>query len=210
MYIHSVLQHQQFTAVPLNHVLRAELSDMPLASLVSRLDQFPAALTGHADRSTVKRVIRAIEIATFLSSNHFEPAETPSIHPFVVGLIDDVQTRRKKIEIRLKRRLEEGMIEEVEGLLASGVSAEMLTFYGLEYKIIVSYLQQKISFSEMKTMLYNGICQFAKRQMTFFRKMEKDGVNIHWYQADIEPEIQKEQILADLSREFPTEIIRWM
>lgn len=203
MYIHSVLQNLAFTAVPLNNDLRTALAGMSLSALVAKLEQFPEALTAHADRSTVKRIIRAIEVATFLKSNTLEAPETPLFRPFVVGLMDDVQTRRQRIGIRLEKRLAGGMIEEVEGLLASGVSAEMLSFYGLEYKIIVSYLQQKVSLSEMKLQLYNGICQFAKRQMTFFRKMEKDGVKIHWYQADIETELLKVQVMKDFIKAFP-------
>jgi tRNA dimethylallyltransferase len=203
MYIHSVLQNQAFTAVPLNNDLRDDLAGMSLSSLISRLEQFPISLTAHADRSTIKRMIRAIEIATFLLANTLETQVRPIIKPFVVGLMDDVQTRREKIAIRLEKRLSEGMIEEVEGLLTSGVSAEMLSFYGLEYKIIVSYLQHKISLFEMKVQLYNGICQFAKRQMTFFRKMEKDGVNIHWYQADMETEILRDHVLTDFIKDFP-------
>ena len=203
MYIHSVLQNQAFTAVPLNNDLRADLAGMSLSALISRLEQFPESLTAHADRSTIKRMVRAIEIATFLSTNTLEAQERPKFSAFVVGLMDDVQTRREKIAIRLEKRLSEGMIEEVDGLLTSGVSAEMLSFYGLEYKIIVSYLQHKISLTEMKVQLYNGICQFAKRQMTFFRKMEKDGVNIHWYQADMQTELLKDHVLADFTKEFP-------
>lgn len=203
MYIHSLLQHQPFTAVPVNQRLREELSGTPIPALIARLEQLPKSLRAHADRSTAKRLIRAIEIGTFLSSNKLDTVEPPAFSSFVVGLVDDVQIRRKKIELRLERRLKEGMIDEVKGLLRSGVSPEMLIFYGLEYKIIVSYLQQKISLTEMRTQLFNGICQFAKRQMTFFRKMEKDGVNIHWYQADIDPQILQEQVLADFRKEFP-------
>lgn len=202
MYIHSVLQNHDYTAIPVNAELRTLLSGHSSAALNEILDQFPIVTTQHADRSTLKRMIRAIEIATFLSSNTLEIKPYPNVSPYVIGLIDDVDTRREKIHARLNKRLDGGMIEEVKGLIASGVPAEMLEFYGLEYKIIVSYLQQQISLAEMKMQLYHGICQYAKRQMTFFRKMEKDGVNIHWYQADIGFDILKDQVLNDYLKSF--------
>ena len=202
MYIHSVLQDHAYTSVPVNVELRESLALKTRLELVELLGRFPADSTHYADRSTVKRLIRAIEVATFLGSNKLEPVERPVINPYVVGLFDDINARRGKINNRLEKRLEEGMIEEVAGLLQSGVSAEMLCFYGLEYKIIVSYLQHQVTYADMKAQLYHGICQYAKRQMTFFRKMEKDGVKIHWYQADIDPDLLHEQVLLDFKQNF--------
>lgn len=202
MYIHSVLQNHAFTSIPVDPNLRSMLSLKPASELNSILDDFDAAFTEHADRSTVKRLIRAIEIATYLKSNLLPEVRRPDLNIHVVGLLDDVERRREKIRLRLEMRLDEGMIEEVRNLLASGVSAEMLCFYGLEYKIVVSYLQGRVSYTDMKSQLYFGICQYAKRQMTFFRKMEKDGVNIHWYQADINVEVLGDRILNDLSGSF--------
>ncbi|MGN7204258.1 tRNA (adenosine(37)-N6)-dimethylallyltransferase MiaA [Pedobacter sp. SAFR-022] len=202
MYIHSVLQNHAYTSIPVDLDLRSTLLVKTQQELNTVLDQFALENTEHADRSTRKRLIRAIEVATFLASNKLELVPRPEISPYIIGLYDDVGTRREKIHKRLERRLDEGMIEEVAGLLESGVSAEMLCFYGLEYKIVVSYLKHQVSYADMKTQLYNGICQYAKRQMTFFRKMEKDGVNIHWYQADIDPENLREQVLNDIKSNF--------
>ena len=202
MYIHSVLQNHAYTSIPIDVELRNRLYSKTSQELNAILNTFPDKSTKHADRSTDKRLVRAIEVATFLSLNELEIVQRPEIRPYVIGLFDDVSIRREKINKRLERRLDEGMIEEVVALLNSGVSAEMLSFYGLEYKIVVSYLKHQVSYADMKTQLYNGICQYAKRQMTFFRKMEKDGVNIHWYQADIDPEKLFGQVLEDIKAEF--------
>jgi len=202
MYIHSILQNHAYTSIPVNAELRTTLHGKTQAELNAILNSFPLESTAHADRSTVKRLIRAIEVATYLGTNELEVVQRPEIRPYVVGLFDDVSVRREKINKRLEKRLDEGMIEEVAGLLESGVPAEMLSFYGLEYKIVVSYLTQQVSYTDMKAQLYNGICQYAKRQMTFFRKMEKDGVNIHWYQADMDPEILSRQVLNDVRDNF--------
>ncbi len=199
MYIHSLLQNHAYTAVPIDESLRAQLIGMSQTALQDILQGFPPELHAHADKSTHKRLIRAIEVAVYLSENEFVVPKQLKFNPHVVGLLDDVQVRREKIKDRLDLRLADGMVEEVEGLLASGVTAAMLRFYGLEYKIIVSYLQHELSYLEMKEHLFNGICQYAKRQMTFFRKMEKDGVNIHWYQADIKSDLLRKMVLDDFA-----------
>ncbi|MNL35770.1 tRNA dimethylallyltransferase [compost metagenome] len=129
-------------------------------------------------------MIRAIEIAEYLNREAFLPEERPALAPVVIGLSSDVTLRRERIYRRLKARLEGGMVAEVQGLLDLGVSREILEFYGLEYKFLVSYLFKELSYQEMEEKLGTAICQFAKRQMTFFRKMEKDGVKIHWFDAD--------------------------
>lgn len=202
MYIHSILQNHAYTSIPVDESLRTTLTGKTLIELNNILSGFPAGLTSYADRSTIKRLIRAIEIASFLIHHKFEPAKRPNFKPYVVGLANDVEIRRQKIGERLDRRLAQGMVEEVQGLMYNGIHADVLTSYGLEYKIIVSYLQQKVTFNTMKEQLFNGICQYAKRQMTFFRKMEKDGVNIHWYQADIETEMLQKTIKSDLKHYF--------
>jgi tRNA dimethylallyltransferase len=202
MYINSILQNHVYTEVPVNPGLRSQLMGSGLLELQSILSSFPAAVTKHADQSTVKRLIRAIEIAKYLESNTISSTARPRINPYVVGLQDELTTRRRKIANRLQKRLNEGMIEEVSGLLTAGVPADVLTFYGLEYKLIVSYLTQQIDYWQLKDQLFNAICQYAKRQMTFFRKMEKDGVNIHWYQADMDPEKLSKLILNDFRSHF--------
>jgi len=202
MYVNSILQNHAFTEIPVNEHLRAELNGLPIEDLKQKLTGFPVEHTMHADQSTVKRLIRAIEVATYLQNNELNDIDRAKINPFVIGLKDEVAIRRRKIEQRLMQRLDDGMIEEVRNLLDAGVPAEILTFYGLEYKLVVSYLEQQIDYLQLKTQLFNSICQYAKRQMTFFRKMEKDGVNIHWYQADMDFENLSGTVLSDIERHF--------
>jgi tRNA dimethylallyltransferase len=202
MYVHSLLQKHNLTSIPINMELRSSLLAMSVEQLRQRLSEFPSSLTQHADQSTMKRLIRGIEVATYLASGGTVEENTVRINPYVIGLTEDVASRRKKIEDRLSARFEQGLIEEVESLLNSGVSLEILTFYGLEYKMIVSYLQQELTLEQLKERLFIGICQYAKRQMTFFRKMEKDGVEIHWYQADTPVHELAEMVLKDYETAF--------
>jgi len=186
MYIHSLLQNHEFTAVPKNEKLRSTLQKLDKSQLIEKIKTYPEDLTAHADLSSAKRLIRAIEIADYLQHNTLETTAKPLINPLVIGLVDDLATRRAKISNRLIRRLEEGLIGEVENLIANGVPTEKLIFYGLEYKFVALYLMKQIDYQTLVERLTTAICQFAKRQMTFFRKMEKDGVKIHWLQADKE------------------------
>lgn len=183
MYIHSLLQNHELTEVPVDEILRDKLIHLTVDTLISKLEQFPEKLRAHVDVSSKKRIIRAIEIATYLSNHDLIIEPKPSINPLVFGLKNPVEITRKRILERLDLRLKQGMIEEVKGLLNNGVKPEMLVFYGLEYKFITQYLFGEIAFDLMKERLATAICQFAKRQMTFFRKMEKDGVKIHWLDA---------------------------
>ncbi|QNK63839.1 tRNA (adenosine(37)-N6)-dimethylallyltransferase MiaA [Pedobacter sp. PAMC26386] len=187
MYIHSILQNHQYTAVPVNDDLRAGLPAHDLQALRVLLAGYPAGLTEHADLSSAKRLVRAIEIAEYLQHHTLVEENRPQVHPLVIGLDGEVNSRRERIYKRLNERFDNGLIEEVEGLLNRGVSAEMLLFYGLEYKFITEYLQNKLSLPDLKEKLYIAIRQFAKRQMTFFRKMEKDGIMINWLDSTLEP-----------------------
>jgi tRNA dimethylallyltransferase len=198
MYIHSILQNHSLTSIPVSTELRSSLIDMDIEALQRKLSEYPEALTRQADRSTMKRLIRAIEIAEFLKDSDWTEKGQRPLEPFVVGLRDDVASRRKKISDRLERRFEQGLIEEVERLLIEGVPPEMLTFYGLEYKMIVAYLNKEMSLPELKDRLFIGICQYAKRQMTFFRKMEKDGITIHWYDATMPLAELGARVITDL------------
>lgn len=184
MYIHSLLQNHNFTSIPINPVLRSRLLEQSIEELQRTLLAFPAKYTEHADQSTKKRLIRAIEIAFYLQSGGQVEDKREKLNAIVIGLTEEIDSRRKKIADRLVSRFDQGLIDEVENLMLSGVPEEVLTFYGLEYKLVVSYLKHHISLTELKECLFNNICQYAKRQMTFFRKMEKDGIKIHWYQAD--------------------------
>lgn len=181
MYVHSILQQQDYTAIPVNEVLRASLIAEDIGRLRIALGRYPAEFTVHADLSSHKRLIRAIEVAEYLSTHKLETISRPVIDPFVVGLRSDVEHRRARVIKRLNDRLNEGLIDEVKGLLDTGVPAEMLSFYGLEYKFVTAYILGELSYSDLIERLAVAICQFAKRQMTFFRKMEKDGVRVNWF-----------------------------
>lgn len=202
MYIHSLLQNHDLTSIPVNADLRQQLLVLDKSQLQQKLDTYPQELRKNVDYSSSKRLIRAIEIAGFLSQNDYQPEERPVLNPFVIGLYNEVETRRSKILNRLNARLSNGLIEEVERLLAVGVSKEMLVFYGLEYKFIVAYLNNEIDFDMLKERLGTAICQFAKRQMTFFRKMEKDGVKIHWLLAGDDRRALKEEAIDLVRKNF--------
>ncbi len=194
MYIHSILQNYEYTSVPVNASLREALIVQDLSQLSVLFATYPLASVRHADQSTHKRLIRAIEIADYLQHNNFVPKKRPTFKPLVIGLHASVATRRRRIMERLEERLRLGLIEEVEGLLSEGVSKEMLVFYGLEYKFVIAYLAGEIDFLQFKNNLFTAICQFGKRQMTFFRKMEKDGIAIHWLDIEKEENLKEEVI----------------
>ncbi|KQS32399.1 tRNA (adenosine(37)-N6)-dimethylallyltransferase MiaA [Pedobacter sp. Leaf194] len=195
MYIHSILQNQPFTAVPVNNELRLQLESLPREALMNELKKHPKEFTRNVDLSSKKRLIRAIEIVEYLREHTIPEISRPKITPVVFGLKNAVEQTRANILARLEFRLSNGMIEEVETLLNNGVSKEMLIFYGLEYKFIVSYLSGELSFDDLKLRLGTAICQFAKRQNTFFRKMEKDGVKINWLDAAQSNNLLKQQIV---------------
>ncbi|MCX2449826.1 tRNA (adenosine(37)-N6)-dimethylallyltransferase MiaA [Pedobacter sp. PLR] len=183
MYVHSILLEQEYTAIPVNESLREELLSKDIDGLRKMLRNYPEDVVAHADLSSHKRLIRVLEIAEYLQHHDFRPVKRPSITPFIVGLQTDVALRRQKILYRMEARFKEGMIEEVKTLLEMGVDRETLIFYGLEYKFIIAYLDGNLNMEELKLRLGTAICQFSKRQMTFFRKMEKDGLKIHWFDA---------------------------
>jgi len=193
MYIHSILQNQTFTAVPVNELLRNELELQGTDFLLATLNQYEQI--GYVDLKSRKRIIRAIEVAEFLKSNDIPITERPEIKPVIFGLKNEVNITREKILLRLENRLANGMIEEVKILLNQGIAKEMLIFYGLEYKFIVSYLEGDIDYKKLQLRLGIAICQYAKRQNTFFRKMEKDSVLINWLNATENTNYLKQQIL---------------
>ncbi|MEJ5961741.1 tRNA (adenosine(37)-N6)-dimethylallyltransferase MiaA [Pedobacter immunditicola] len=194
MYIHSLLQNHEYTAIPVNETLREKLMPFELSGLQTILKEYPPHLWHHADQSTHKRLIRAIEIAEYLKHNKLETLPKINFKPLIIGLKSGVESRRTRIRERLEQRLKDGLVEEVQQLLANGVSKEMLVFYGLEYKFVVAYLSGELNYPDFKERLFTAICQFAKRQMTFFRKMEKDGIEIHWFDIDQESVIEVKTI----------------
>ena len=184
MYIESVLSGYKLINVPLNEELRNDLEKLPMETLGKILKSY-RNLHNTTDTSIRKRIIRAIEIEDFYQRFPDKDENYPLLKPVIFGLNLDREIRRKRITDRLKYRLENGMIEEVKQLINSGISPEKLIFYGLEYKYITWFLMGKMTLVEMITQLNIAIHQFAKRQMTWFRKMEKDGKKIYWIDAEM-------------------------
>ncbi|MFO7940431.1 MAG: tRNA (adenosine(37)-N6)-dimethylallyltransferase MiaA [Bacteroidales bacterium] len=179
LYLQSVLGEYKLIKVPVDPVLRKELEDLPMEKLEEILSRY-RKLHNTTDIDTRKRAIRAIEIEKYQSEYGEESRDFPELHPLLVGVKFDRESRRRRITERLKQRLKEGMIEEVEALLNQGVTPEQLMYYGLEYKYLTLYLTGKMDYETFFKKLEVAIHQFAKRQMTWFRRMERQGFHIHW------------------------------
>lgn len=194
LYIEAVLKGYKLSPVPQNPELRARLEGKSLDELTQMLIELKmqngSNMHNKTDVDSCQRAIRAIEIETY---NHEHPVprrELPPVDSLIIGVNIDREARREKISRRLKARLEEGMIDEVKGLLAEGIPADDLIYYGLEYKFVTKYLTGKTTYDEMYARLEIAIHQFAKRQMTWFRGMERRGFTIHWIDA-LQPMEQK-------------------
>ena len=193
MYIESVLKGYRLLPVPENPELRASLEGKSLEELTGILEGYKK-LHNSTDVDTAKRAIRAIEIEEYYKQQPPEYREFPSLKSLIVGVDIDRELRREKITRRLKQRLDEGMVEEVRGLLAEGIAPENLIYYGLEYKFLTQYAIGELTFDEMFHQLETAIHQFAKRQMTWFRGMERRGFTIHWLDATLPMEEKIEHI----------------
>ncbi|OZI08496.1 tRNA (adenosine(37)-N6)-dimethylallyltransferase MiaA [Siphonobacter sp. BAB-5385] len=190
LYLEAVLKNHAFTAIPNNPELREQLSTKSDEALREHFQQLDSPYHAVADLSTRKRTLRAIEIATYLQQFPFAISiEKPALNPLVLGLNPPVEIRRERITKRLHERLQNGMIEEVQGLLDQGIAADQLIYYGLEYKFITEYLSGVWAYETMVERLNVAIHQYAKRQMTFFRKMERDGLRIHWLTGSFEEQL---------------------
>lgn len=200
LYIESVLKGYRMTPVPENTELRNELAGKSLEELTDMLKQYKT-LHNTTDVDTCKRAIRAIEIQRYYKEHHVDERTFPQFKSLIIGIDIDRELRREKISIRLKKRLEEGMIDEVKGLLKSGISPEDLIYYGLEYKYLTLYITGQLNYEEMFTQLEIAIHQFAKRQMTWFRGMERRGFTIHWMDAGM-PTENKIELTKDLLDHF--------
>lgn len=199
LYIESVLKGYHLSPVPQNPALRNSLEGKTLEELTDMLVDLKAKngsnMHNRTDVDTAQRAIRAIEIETYNLEHPMPERELPAVDSLVIGVSIDRDARRDKITRRLKQRLENGMVEEIKGLLDRGIPAENLLYYGLEYKFITEYVIGKTSYEEMLRGLEIAIHQFAKRQMTWFRGMERRGFTIHWIDA-LQPMEQKvEQVL---------------
>ena len=179
LYLESILRAYRMSPVPINDTLRKSLEGKSLDELTKILSSY-RQLHNTTDTDTKKRAIRAIEIETYYQQYPQDKTDFPQLDSLVIGLDVPREIRREKITLRLKKRLEEGMVEEVQSLLHEGIPAEDLIYYGLEYKYVTEYVIGKISYEEMFRNLEIAIHQFAKRQMTWFRGMERRGIKINW------------------------------
>ena len=208
LYIEAVLKGYQLSAVPQNQALRDELEGKSLAELTQMLVELKRrkGLVMHntTDVDTAQRAIRAIEIEMGTPAIDALPSQSPGQiggmprvdGGLIVGVDIDRELRREKITRRLKQRLENGMVEEVRGLLAEGILAEDLIYYGLEYKFVTEYVIGRLTYDEMFRRLEIAIHQFAKRQMTWFRGMERRGFTIHWIDATLPMEEKVAEIVG--------------
>ena len=184
MYLESVLKGYKLMPVPENNELRARLANRSLEELTEMLSQYKT-LHNSTDVDTVKRAIRAIEIEEYYAVHPIPEREFPTLRSLIIGVDIDRELRREKITRRLKQRLDEGMVNEVRRLIEQGIAPDDLIYYGLEYKYLTLYVIGQLTYEEMFTGLETAIHQFAKRQMTWFRGMERRGFTIHWMNASL-------------------------
>ena len=206
LYIESVLKGYALSPVPQNQALRDELADKSLAELTEMLEDLKhrnhSVMHHRTDVDTAQRAIRAIEIETYNLEHPTDNRTLPPIDSVIIGVDINREERRRKITQRLKQRLEEGMVDEIRQLLDRGIAPENLIYYGLEYKFVTEYVIGKTSYEEMFRQLEIAIHQFAKRQMTWFRGMERRGFTIHWIDA-LDPMDSKVAQIMDIAHIQP-------
>ena len=197
LYIEAILDRYKMVEVPVNSALRKKLENKDISQLEKILRSYPEHhMHNKTDLDTPQRAIRAIEIAEYYSKHGGRDSSVPPLNPVIIGIAIDRDTRRKRITDRLHARLKEGMIDEVRGLLDSGIKPEDLIYYGLEYRYITLYLTGQMEYPDMVSLLETAIHQFAKRQMTWFRGMERRGFKIHWINGDKKLPERIEEALA--------------
>lgn len=195
MYIESVLRGFKLLDVPQNPALRESLKGKSLAELEQILASYKV-LHNKTDIDSAQRAIRAIEIEEFYKTEAPDKREYAPINSLIIGVDIDRELRREKISRRLRARLDEGMVDEVRAILATGVKPEDLIYYGLEYKFLTLYIIGQLTYDEMVSQLEIAIHQFAKRQMTWFRGMERRGLHIHWLDATLPTDEKINNVLA--------------
>ena len=202
LYIESVLKGYQLSPVPQNQPLRDELEGKSLEELTAMLinlkQQTGSNMHNQTDVDTAQRAIRAIEIETYNLEHPTELRAMPAVPSIIIGVSIGREARREKISRRLRQRLDEGMVDEIRALLNSGIPAEDLIYYGLEYKYVTEYVVGQTTFDEMFQRLEIAIHQFAKRQMTWFRGMERRGFTIHWVDALLPMDEKLKQIFCTI------------
>ena len=200
LYIEAVLKGYSLSPVPQNPELRAKLEGKSFEELTHLLadlkEKNHSVMHNKTDVDSCQRAIRAIEIETYNLTKPTEERQCPPIDSLIIGVNIDREERRRKITKRLKERLKAGMIDEVDGLLKRGIPADDLIYYGLEYKFVTEYIIGKLTYEEMFRQLEIAIHQFAKRQMTWFRGMERRGFTIHWIDAMQPMKDKVEKILS--------------
>ena len=195
MYIESVLRGFKLLDVPQNPALRESLKGKSLVELEQILASYKV-LHNKTDVDSAQRAIRAIEIEEFYKTEAPDKREYAPINSLIIGVDIDRELRREKISRRLRARLDEGMVDEVRAILATGVKPEDLIYYGLEYKFLTLYIIGQLTYDEMVSQLEIAIHQFAKRQMTWFRGMERRGLHIHWLDATLPTDEKINNVLA--------------
>lgn len=198
LYLEAVLKGYKMTQVPSDSERRKELELLSLQQLTELLYSYKT-VHNNSDTETKKRAVRAIEIEEYIQKHPELDFSFPAINSLIIGIDLDRNTRRERITRRLRERLNSGMVQEVKSLLDSGLKADELTYYGLEYKFVTLYLTGELSYDEMENRLNIAIHQFAKRQMTWFRKMEKEGFNIHWIDGTLPMEEKVDIIIKKLN-----------
>ncbi|CAG8999058.1 MAG: tRNA dimethylallyltransferase [Candidatus Celerinatantimonas neptuna] len=205
LYLDAIIQNYALKEVPINQLLRDELQTLTLERLQKKLLALKPDQHNSTDLLVRPRVVRAIEIA--MAEKEPTPApDYPTIHPLILGIQWPRPELRARITTRLKQRFDEGMINEVEQLHQQGVSYERLEFFGLEYRFIARYLKGELNYNDMFQKLNSQIHQFAKRQDTWFRKMQRRGETIHWLDAHDDLIEQAKQHIAHYSFECPVNL----
>ena len=179
LYLEAVINDYKLISVPHNDELRKKAETLSLEELIPVLESY-GDLHNRSDITDKKRLIRAVEIADYYANNPKVEQDLPDINQLILGVKFDRDSRRKRISKRLKQRLENGMIEEVQMLIDEGVDKDTLIYYGLEYKFLTQYIDGQLTYDEMFNGLQTAIHQFSKRQMTWFRRMERNGTKIYW------------------------------
>jgi tRNA dimethylallyltransferase len=206
MYADSIISGYKMIEVPPDSGLRSNLEKKSMAELIEILSTYKK-LHNTTDIDTKKRVIRAIEIEHFNQNKAKSVSRFPKIKSLVVGILPDRESRRRNISERLRQRLDAGMVDEVKQLVEQGISTDILIYYGLEYKYITMYLTGMITYDDMVRDLEIAIHQYAKRQMTWFRSMEKKGVRINWLDGNmpLEEKVNRVMVLLIKTPHPPTQ-----
>lgn len=198
MYVDSIVTRYRLTEVPPDPVFREEMNRKKMEELIEMLKSYKT-LHNKTDIDSKHRIIRALEIERFYHLAGEETWEMPEIKSLIAGIHLDRDDRRKRISERLEYRLRNGMVDEVRKLLDDGTDSETLIYYGLEYKYITLYLLNELTYEEMTAKLETAIHRYAKRQMTWFRGMERKGIKIHWVDGLLPVSEKADRIISLLS-----------